>query len=92
MAKLLLEKESRVYRENEQYEVEVKDLKEAVKVKSQVLGHWGASQYQFAETGRVTFEDGRIYYIGFNGRIWDGKYWEGKNGKAYNDEVKEILL
>ena len=92
MAKLLLERESKTYRKNEQYEVEVKNLQEAVEKKGKLLGHWRASQYQFAETGRVTFEDGRVYYISFNGRIWDGKYWESKNGKAYNDKVKEILL
>ena len=91
MPKLLLERESRTLRKNEQFEVDVKDLAEALKVKTQALGHWGASQYQYAETGRVTFEDGTTNYIGFNGRIWSGKYWESKNGKCYNDEVEEVF-
>jgi len=71
MLKLLLEKKNRTLRANDQYEVEVKDLAEAVKVKAQALGHWGASEYQYAETGRVTFEDGTTNFIGMNGRIWD---------------------
>lgn len=92
MLKLLLEKESRTLRQNEQYEVEVKDLAEAVKVKANALGHWGASEYQYAETGRVTFEDGTTNFIGMNGRIWDSKYWVSSPGACYNKESKEVFI
>jgi hypothetical protein len=92
MLKLLLERESRTLRQNEQYEVEVKDLAEAVEVKARAVGHLGASEIQFAETGRVTFEDGRTNYIGYNGRIWDDKYWISSPGACYNKNAKEVLI
>jgi len=91
MGKLLLERISKTKRKNEQFEVEVKDLKEALEIKDKYLSHFCASEYQYAETGRVSLDD-KIYYISFNNRIFDGKYWESKNGKVYNDEVKEIFI
>lgn len=91
MAKLLLEKKSRTLRKNEQYEVEVKDLAEAVRVKAQTLGHWSASEYQYAETGKVTFADGTTNFIGFNGRVWDREYWISSRGDCYNTEAKEVF-
>jgi hypothetical protein len=91
MLKLLLERRSRTLRANEQFEVEVKDLKEAVRVKYMHMSSFGASEIQFAETGRVTFEDGTTNYIGFNGRIWDDKYWVSSPGKCYNVNAKEVF-
>ncbi len=91
MAKLLLERKNRKLRANDQYEVEVKDLAEALEVKARAVGHWGASEYQYAETGRVTFEDGTTNFIGMNGRIWDREYWISSKGACYNVEAKEVF-
>ena len=92
MLKLLLEKQSRVSRRNEQYEVEVKDLTEAITVKEKAVGHLGASDLQFAETGRVTYEDSTIHYIGHNSRVWDGKYWVSSPNACHNERVREVLV
>ena len=92
MVKLLLERESRTSRQNEQYEVEVKDLAEAVEVKARAVGHLGASGIQFAETGRVTYEDGTTHYISNNGIVWDDKFWVSSPGKCFNVDAKEVLV
>ena len=91
MLKLLLEKQNRELRKNDQYEVEVKDLAEAVKVKANAMYSFGASDYQYAETGRVTFEDGTTNFIGMNGRIWDKKYWVSSPGACYKKDAVEVF-
>ena len=91
MLKLLLEKQSRTLRQNEQYEVEVKDLKEAIEVKDRAIGHLGSSELHYAETGKVTFEDGTTNFIGYNNRIWDREYWISSKGACYNKDAIEIF-
>lgn len=89
---ILLEKQSRTYRANEQFTIKVKDLQEAQNTYFQHMGSWGASEYQYAETGEVTLDDGNKYYISMNGRIWDDKYWVSSPGEVYNVNAKEILI
>jgi len=91
MLKLLLERESKTLRQNEQYEVEVTDLKEAVEVFQKTFNGWGSSEFQYPESGRVTFEDGTTNFIGYNGRIWSGEYWISSKGACYKKEVIEVF-
>jgi len=46
---------------------------------------FGASNYQFSETGTVLDEDNNpIAYISYNGRIWDKQYWK--------EQATEIII
>jgi len=91
MLKLLLEKQNTTFRENDQFTVEVKDLAEAVKVFRKTFNGWGSSEFQFTESGRVTFEDGTTNFIGYNGRIWDREYWISSKGACYNKDAVEVF-
>jgi len=91
MLKLLLEKQNRTLRENDQFTVEVKDLKEAVEVFRNTFNGWGSSEFHFAESGRVTFENGTTNFIAYNGRIWDRKYWISSKGACYNKDAIEVF-
>ena len=91
MLKLLLEKQNRTFRENDAYEVEVKDLAEAVKVFRKTFNGWGSSEFQHPESGRVTFEDGTTNFIAYNGRIWDREYWISSKGACYNKDAVEVF-
>ena len=85
MFKILLERESRTLRKNEQFEVEVKSITEAREVKANYMGHWGSSDIQNADTFKVTDLDTNIeYYMSYNGRLWNGKYWQ--------EDCEEVFL
>jgi len=79
MLKLLLERENRTYRSNDQYELEVENLKEAKKTWQNYINRncLESSFFQYPNTGRVRNEQtGEEFYFSFNGRLWDNRYWE----------------
>ena len=84
--KVLLEKDGK------QFEVEVKDLKEAVETYRVHFKEWASSDYCFADSGKVTYDNGNTNFISYNGRVWDREYWISSPGFGHNKDAKEVLV
>jgi len=67
--------------ETNQKVVEVSTISEAVEKYCIVRDSFdmGASDFKFADTGKLEFEDGTTNYISYNGRVWDREYWKDLN-------------
>jgi hypothetical protein len=85
--KLLLEN-----KKGKQFSVEVKDLKEAVERYKEHFKDWSSSDYNYPDTGRVTYDNGDTVYISYNGRVWDREYWISSPGATYNKDAKEVFV